>query len=60
MGVTQLLILHKEHGLNLEEISLVLSLPEWQVREALRGRLKPTKQKRSFKKSKYRRPRKPK
>jgi len=54
MSVAQLLILHKEHGLNLEEISLVLEIPLWEVRAMLRGRLKPKKPKRSWRRSQLR------
>jgi len=54
MSATQLLILHKEHGLNLDEISLVLEMPRWKVREMLRGRIKPKKSKSSWNKSQRR------
>lgn len=54
MSVAQLLILHKEHGLNMEEISLILEMPLWEIRQMLRGRLKPKKPKRSWRRSQFR------
>lgn len=50
MNASQLLILHKEHGLSIKDISLILSIPQKNVELILKGRIKPVRTKRSWRK----------
>lgn len=50
MNASQLLILHKEHGLSVKDISLVLNVHQKDVELILKGRIKPTRTKRSWRK----------
>jgi len=48
MNTNSLLLLYKEHKLSLKEISLILEVPLQTIKEELKGRIKPTKPKRSW------------
>lgn len=55
MDIRKLLVLREEHKLTMKEISLILEVPENVIRQNLRGRIKPSKPKRSWLKAQKRR-----
>lgn len=48
MDIRKLLVLKEEHKLTMKEISLILGVHENVIRQNLKGRIKPSKPKRSW------------
>jgi hypothetical protein len=48
MDIRRLLVLVEEYNLTTRDISLILEIPEYVIKDALKGRIKPKKPKRSW------------